>query len=94
MQIEYRNSRLAKICTSIYAAEKKYGREMAEKIATRAPLAVEYGKKAVTAGFWSDPKTSAQVEIGLRSQLQETHDTQEAYHAFLEKRDPAPFIGK
>ena len=68
--------------------------EMAEKIATRAPLAVEYGKKAVTAGYWADPKTSAQVEIGLRSQLQETHDTQEAYHAFLEKRDPAPFIGK
>lgn len=68
--------------------------EMAEKIATRAPLAVEYGKKAVTAGYWADHKTSAQVEIGLRSQLQETHDTQEAYHAFLEKRDPAPFIGK
>lgn len=35
VQIEYRNSRLAKICTSIYAAEKKYGREMAEKIHLR-----------------------------------------------------------
>ena len=35
MQIEYKNSRLAKICTSIYEAEKKYGREMAEKIHLR-----------------------------------------------------------
>ncbi len=35
MQIEYRNSRLAKICTSTYEAEKKYGRDMADKIHLR-----------------------------------------------------------
>ena len=67
---------------------------MAKKIASRAPLAVEYGKKAVTAGYWSDPKTSAEVEMGLRCQLQNTADWKEAYTAFLEKRDPSPFIGK
>ena len=67
---------------------------MAKKIASRAPLAVEYGKKAVTAGFWSDPKTSAEVEMALRCQLQATSDWKEAYMAFLEKREPAPFEGK
>lgn len=67
---------------------------MAKKIASRAPLAVEYGKKAVTAGYWSDPQTSAEVEMALRCQLQATADWKEAYMAFLEKREPAPFTGE
>ena len=67
---------------------------MAKKIASRAPLAVEYGKRAVTAGYWADPKTSAEMEMALRCQLQATADWKEAYSAFLEKREPAPFQGK
>ena len=35
MQIEYKNNRIAKICTNIYEAEKKHGKEMAEKIHIR-----------------------------------------------------------
>lgn len=68
--------------------------EMAVKIASRAPLTVEYGKIAVTAGYWGDPADSAEVEQGLRCQLQDTQDRKEAYKAFLEKREPTPFIGR
>ena len=35
MQIEYKNNRIAKICTNISEAEKKHGKEMAEKIHLR-----------------------------------------------------------
>ncbi|MBQ3164589.1 MAG: type II toxin-antitoxin system RelE/ParE family toxin [Lachnospiraceae bacterium] len=46
MQIEYRNSKIKKICTNAYEAEKKHGKEMAEKIQLRidqisAALSVE-----------------------------------------------------
>ena len=35
MQIEYKNSRIARICTNAYAAERKHGKMMAEKIHLR-----------------------------------------------------------
>lgn len=35
MQIEYKNSRIAKICTNAYESEKKHGKTMAEKIHLR-----------------------------------------------------------
>lgn len=35
MQIEYKNSKIEKICTNAYEAEKKHGKEMAEKIQLR-----------------------------------------------------------
>jgi len=35
MQVEYKNTKLEKICTNAYDAEKKYGREMAVKIRMR-----------------------------------------------------------
>ena len=46
MQIEYKNSKIKKICTNAYEAEKKHGKEMAEKIQLRidqisAALSVE-----------------------------------------------------
>ena len=46
MQIEYKNSKIKKVCTNAYEAEKKHGREMAEKIHLRidqisAALSVE-----------------------------------------------------
>lgn len=46
MQIEYKNGRLAKICTNVYEAERKYGKQMAEKVHLRikqitAALSVE-----------------------------------------------------
>jgi len=46
LQIEYKNSRIKKVCTDAYEAEKKHGKEMAEKIHMRidqisAALSVE-----------------------------------------------------
>lgn len=46
MLIEYKNNKIEKVCTNAYEAEKKYGREMAEKIQLRidqisAALSVE-----------------------------------------------------
>lgn len=35
MQIEYKNSRIARICTNAYEAERKHGKMMAEKIHLR-----------------------------------------------------------
>ena len=35
VQIEYKNNRIEKICTSIHEAEIKHGKEMAEKIHLR-----------------------------------------------------------
>lgn len=68
--------------------------KLAKSIAARAPLAIEYGKIAVTQGFWSDPLTSSEVEMGLHCQLHATRDKHEGYTAFLEKRPPKPFIGR
>lgn len=46
MQIEYKNNKIKKVCTNAYEAEKKHGKEMAEKIHMRideisAALSVE-----------------------------------------------------
>ncbi len=46
MLIEYKNRRIEKVCTNAYEAEKKHGKEMAEKIQLRidqisAALSVE-----------------------------------------------------
>ena len=46
MQIKYKNRRIEKVCTNAYEAEKKHGKEMAEKIQMRidqisAALSVE-----------------------------------------------------
>lgn len=35
MQITYKNRRLERVCTDVSAAEKAYGREMADKISMR-----------------------------------------------------------
>lgn len=35
MQIEYKNNRIEEICTNVSKAEKKHGKEMAEKIHLR-----------------------------------------------------------
>ena len=81
--------------TSIIVTHDQEGAmAMADKIAARAPLTVEYGKIALNAGYWSDSKLSSEMEMGLRCQLQDTQDRKEAYRAFLEKREPAPFTGR
>lgn len=46
MEIRYKNSKMEKVCTNAYEAEKKHGKEMAEKIQFRidqisAALSVE-----------------------------------------------------
>lgn len=35
MKIEYKNNKIRKLCTNAYEAEKKHGKEMAEKIQLR-----------------------------------------------------------
>ena len=35
MQIEYKNIKIKKVCTNAYEAEKKHGKDMAEKIHLR-----------------------------------------------------------
>lgn len=35
MQVEYKNSKIAEVCTDISKAEKRHGKEMAEKIHLR-----------------------------------------------------------
>ncbi len=35
MQIEYKNSKIEKVCTNVYEAEKRHGKDMAEKIRMR-----------------------------------------------------------
>lgn len=35
LQVEYKNKQIEKICTNIHEAEKKHGREMAEKVHLR-----------------------------------------------------------
>lgn len=68
--------------------------KMAEKIAKWAPLAMTRLKTAVNDGLQCDLQRGLQIEAALFAQLYGTEDQQEAMHAFLEKREPKPFVGK
>ena len=71
-----------------------YALELAEKIASRPPVAVRYIKTAVYDGMQCDLQRAIQIESALFAHFYSTQDTKEAYAAYLEKRPPKGFIGK
>jgi enoyl-CoA hydratase len=66
--------------------------DVAERIATRPPLAVRFAKRAVNRGLEADPGAYA-LESSLHALCCATEDKTEGVAAFLEKRKP-DFKGK
>ena len=63
-------------------------RELAERIARNAPLAVTAAKRAVNLGMQMSSLDGHRVEATLFASLVETEDFKEGVTAFLEKRPP------
>ncbi len=68
-------------------------RALAEKIAARAPLALQMAKKAIDAGIRMDLDSALDFELACAAVLKETEDRKEGIAAFREKRKP-DFKGK
>lgn len=68
--------------------------EMAHKIASKPPIAIEYAKLAIHHGMQCDQDRGTQIEMGYLSQLYATEDKTEGFAAFLEKRERKPPQGK
>jgi enoyl-CoA hydratase len=64
-------------------------REVAQKIAQRAPLAVRAAKRLLAVGNQADAGTSSQLEQQAFGALFASADMREGTAAFLEKRDPS-----
>lgn len=62
--------------------------EMAEKIASKAQLAVAYAKEAINKGFETDIETGLAMEANLFGLCFATQDQKEGMKAFLERRAP------
>lgn len=62
--------------------------EMAEKIASKAQLAVRYSKEAINRSFEVDIETGMELEKNLFSLCFATQDQKEGMDAFLSKRKP------
>jgi enoyl-CoA hydratase len=71
----------------------KEAKELAELIASRAPLAVSAAKKAINKGSEMDLQNALNLEKELIFSCFDTDDKVEGMKAFLEKRDPE-FKGK
>lgn len=67
---------------------------MAEKISSKAPIAMKYLKQSVTDGLQCDLDRGLQIEAALFAGLYGTEDQKEAMTAFLEKRPARPPVGK
>lgn len=67
---------------------------LAEKIASRPPMAVRYIKTLVNEGIQCDLQRALRMEGALAVHLFETQDNKEACAAFLEKRPHKEFIGR
>ena len=67
---------------------------LAEKIASKAPMAIRYIKTSIYDGMQCDLQRALQMESALFAHLYATKDTKEAYAAYLEKRPPKGFIGR
>jgi enoyl-CoA hydratase len=68
-------------------------KEMAQKIASKGPLAVRYAKQAINLGLDVDLKSGCEHEASLFAAICGTDDKNEGTKAFLEKRK-AEFKGK
>ena len=63
-------------------------REVAKRIAQRAPLAVRAAKRVMVAGLATNPEAAAAIEQLAFSHLFTTKDAREGTKAFVDKRDP------
>ena len=63
-------------------------RELAQEIATAAPLAVRWTKQTIYQGLGWQPAEAARHEALLQSRTLETRDVREGIAAMLEKREP------
>lgn len=67
---------------------------LAEKIASKAPMAIRYIKTSIYDGMQCDLQRALQMESALFAHLYSTQDTKEAYAAYLEKRPHKEYIGR
>ncbi len=67
---------------------------LAEKIASRPPMAIRYIKTLVNQGTQCDMQSALRMEGALAVHLFETKDNKEACDAFLEKRPHKEWIGR
>ena len=66
---------------------------MAQKIASQAPLAVQYAKKAINEGVDTNIEAGIAIEVELFAHCFTTQDQKNGMHAFL-KREKITFEGK
>lgn len=78
------------IVTALYAREEldAAALQLAERVASRAPLAVEAAKQAVNGTFDLTFDEALEAENAMIVRLRETEDHREAVQAFREKRQP------
>ena len=67
--------------------------EMAQKIASQAPIAVQYTKKAINEGHDTDIEAGIAIEVDLFAHCFTTQDQKKGMQAFL-KREKITFEGK
>jgi len=67
---------------------------LAEKIASKPPMAIRYIKTSVYDGMQCDLQRALQMESALLAHLYATEDMKEAYAASLEKRPHKDYIGR
>lgn len=67
---------------------------LAEKISSKAPMAIRYIKTCIYDGAQCDLQRALQMESALFAHLYATQDTKEAYAAYLEKRPHREYIGR
>ncbi|MFP5519962.1 MAG: enoyl-CoA hydratase-related protein [Bdellovibrionia bacterium] len=67
--------------------------ELAQKICSRAPVALQMAKKALKISYLHDIHTSLDILAAYQGIAQRTQDHQQAVQAFIEKRTPQ-FTGK
>ena len=68
--------------------------EMAEKIASKAPLAVQFGKQAFYAMADMEHNQAYKYAVEMISINADTEDGREGIAAFVEKRPPCPWQGR
>ncbi len=73
--------------------KKSSGKELAQLLAKKAPLAVRFVKKAINQGAEADLRSGLQMEAAYFGLSFATEDRVEGMDAFLEKREPR-FKGK
>lgn len=85
-----------RIVNHIYPADQLMDKamEMANKIASKPPIAIEYAKLNVHHGSQCDLERANEIEMGFVTQLYATEDKTEGFAAFLEKREQKPPLGR